>query len=62
MTALRGRPILTWALSAAPSAACAPLLPMVTRALPLLLLFMTFLFINAEVWQVASRWTAGCSG
>ncbi len=30
------------------------LLPLVTRALPLLLLFMTFLFINTEVWQVAS--------
>ena len=27
---------------------------MVTRALPLLLLFITFLFINAEVWQVAA--------
>lgn len=26
---------------------------MITRALPLLLLFTTFLFINAEVWQVA---------
>lgn len=26
---------------------------MLTRALPLLLLFTTFLFINAEVWQVA---------
>ena len=25
------------------------------RALPLLLLFVTFLFINAEVWQMASR-------
>lgn len=40
------------------------LLPLVTRALPLLLLFMTFLFINTEVWQVASSlspdllWTA----
>ena len=33
---------------------------MVTRALPLLLLFITFLFINTEVWQVApTRWTAG---
>lgn len=31
------------------------LFPLVTRALPLLLLFITFLFINAEVWQVASR-------
>ncbi len=30
------------------------LFPMVTRALPLLLLFMTFLFINAEVWQVSA--------
>ena len=30
------------------------LFPLVTRALPLLLLFVTFLFINAEVWQVAS--------
>ena len=28
--------------------------PLLTRALPLLLLFITFLFINAEVWQVAS--------
>ncbi|MGB0113600.1 MAG: hypothetical protein WBP59_10300 [Ilumatobacteraceae bacterium] len=27
--------------------------PLVARALPLLLLFNTFLFINAEVWQVA---------
>jgi hypothetical protein len=30
------------------------LLPLVARALPLLLLFMTFLFINTEVWQVCS--------
>ena len=30
------------------------LMPLVTRALPLLLLFVTFLFINTEVWQVAS--------
>jgi hypothetical protein len=30
------------------------LFPLVTRALPLLLLFITFLFINAEVWEVAS--------
>ena len=27
------------------------------RALPLLLLFTTFLFINAEVWQVAGTLT-----
>ena len=31
------------------------LFPLVTRALPLLLLFITFLFINTEVWQVASN-------
>jgi hypothetical protein len=30
------------------------MLPLVTRALPPLLLFMTFFFINTEVWQVAS--------
>ncbi len=35
------------------------LFPMVTRALPLLLLFMTFLFINAEVWQVAATLDGG---
>jgi len=28
--------------------------PLATRALPFLLLFITFLFINTEVWQVAS--------
>lgn len=33
------------------------LLPLVTRALPLLLLAVTFLFINAEVWQVAALMT-----
>ena len=30
------------------------LFPLLTRALPLLLLAVTFLFINAEVWQVAA--------
>lgn len=30
------------------------LFPLVTRTLPFLLLFITFLFINTEVWQVAS--------
>lgn len=30
------------------------LFPLVTRALPLLLLFITFLFINAEVWEVSA--------
>ncbi len=35
------------------------LFPMITRALPLLLVFMTFLFINAEVWQVAATLDGG---
>jgi hypothetical protein len=30
------------------------LFPLVTRALPMLLLFTTFLFINTEVWQVSA--------
>ncbi len=29
-------------------------MPLLTRALPMLLLFITFLFINTEVWQVAA--------
>jgi len=35
------------------------MVPLAARALPLLLLFMTFLFINTEVWQVASRLGGG---
>lgn len=35
------------------------LVPLVTRALPMLLLFITFLFINTEVWQVASALEGG---
>jgi hypothetical protein len=38
------------------------LLPLATRALPMLLLFMTFLFINTEVWQVASSLDGGVLG
>lgn len=33
--------------------------PLVTRALPLLMLFITFLFINTEVWMVADSLDAG---
>ena len=32
-------------------------LNLIVRALPLLLLFMTFLFVNAEVWEVAGTLT-----
>lgn len=35
------------------------LVPLLTRALPMLLLFITFLFINTEVWQVASALHGG---
>ncbi len=34
-------------------------MPLATRALPMLLLFITFLFINTEVWQVASALKGG---
>lgn len=53
LTALRARPILGWALRRT-RGSLRQLLPMVTRALPLLLLFVTFLFINAEVWQLSA--------
>jgi hypothetical protein len=54
LTTLRARPIVTWAASRTLNSL--PLLvPLVTRALPLLLLFITFLFINAEVWEVSAR-------
>ncbi len=58
VTALRARPIVTWAVTRTLSA-LPQLLPMATRALPLLLLFVTFLFINAEVWQVAASLDGG---
>jgi len=58
VTALRGRPILTWAIQRT-LGSLHLLLPMVTRALPLLLLFVTFLFINAEAWQLASNLDGG---
>ena len=53
LTALRGWGIARWAARRA-LGDLGLLVPLVTRALPLLLLFTTFLFINTEVWQVAS--------
>jgi hypothetical protein len=53
LTALRARPILTYALGQT-GASLGRLVPMATRALPLLLVFMTFLFINAEVWMMSA--------
>ncbi|MFC4786665.1 hypothetical protein ACT8ZV_19475 [Nocardioides sp. MAHUQ-72] len=58
LTALHAAPIVRWALTRT-FGSLRTLLPMTTRALPLLLLFITFLFINTEVWQVASNLTAG---
>lgn len=46
-------PIARWALSRT-FRELTSLFRLVTRALPMLLLFTTFLFINTEVWQVAS--------
>ena len=46
-------PIARWAL-ARTFAEISSLFRLVTRALPMLLLFTTFLFINTEVWQVSS--------
>jgi hypothetical protein len=52
-TALRARPILNWALGRTFSS-LRLLLSTASRALPLLLVFVTFLFINAEAWQMTS--------
>jgi hypothetical protein len=48
--------LLRWAIQRT-FAQLALLFNVVVRALPLLLLFTTFLFINAEVWQVAGTLT-----
>ncbi|MFT4081980.1 MAG: hypothetical protein QM638_05295 [Nocardioides sp.] len=53
LTAVRARRIVTWALARTADSLRA-VLPMTTRALPLLLLFVAFLFINTEVWQVCA--------
>ena len=55
---LHAGPIVRWALSRT-WGSLRTLLPMTTRALPLLLLFITFLFINTEVWQVGSNLGVG---
>ncbi len=56
--ALRLRTVLRWGVGYT-FRSLGLLVPLVTRALPLLLLFITFLFINAEVWQVASGMSRG---
>ncbi len=57
-TVLRAWAIARWAV-ARTFASLGLLFPLVTRALPLLLLFVTFLFINAEVWQVSAELDGG---
>lgn len=56
--ALQFRLIAAWALGHALSS-LELLFPLATRALPMLLLFITFLFINTEVWMVASALDGG---
>lgn len=58
LLALRASAIAGWALRRA-FRSLGLLLPLATRALPMLLLFVTFLFINTEVWQVASALHGG---
>jgi hypothetical protein len=58
LVVLRMHDIAGWALKRA-FASLGLLFPLATRALPMLLLFVTFLFINTEVWQVTSAMDAG---
>lgn len=58
LTALRFRPILAWSLSRT-TGTLVRLLPNMSRALPLLLVFVTFLFINAEAWQMTANLSPG---
>lgn len=54
VTALHARPILTFALSRT-LGSLRFIAPMASRALPLLLVFVTFLFVNAEAWEMTSN-------
>ena len=58
LTALHASQIVRWGL-ARTLGSLRFLLPMTTRALPLLLLAITFLFINTEMWQVGGNLTVG---
>jgi hypothetical protein len=61
LRALRAGTIAEWAASRA-FGSLGLLVPLATRALPMLLLFITFLFINTEVWQVADALSPGVLG
>ncbi|QWC85371.1 hypothetical protein KLP28_00860 [Nocardioidaceae bacterium] len=58
LTSLRARPIVTWA-GRRIIGSIRQLIPTITRALPLLLVFVTFLFVNAEVWQLSANLDGG---
>lgn len=53
-TALHARPILGFALSRT-LGSVRFIAPMASRALPLLLVFVTFLFVNAEAWEMTTN-------
>ena len=54
VSALHAGPIVGFALSST-LGSVRLLLPMASRALPLLLVFVTFLFINAEAWEMTTE-------
>lgn len=58
LTALHASAIVGWGLSRT-LVTLRRLLPTTTRALPLLLLAITFLFINTEMWQVGANLSVG---
>lgn len=58
LTTLQARPIVTWAIGRT-FGSLKLLVPMASRALPLLLVFVTFLFINAEAWQMTANLKPG---
>jgi len=58
LVSLHLQPILRWAVRQT-FGSLGWVFPLITRALPLLLLFVTFLFINTEVWQVSSSLDRG---
>jgi hypothetical protein len=61
LRALQTAAITRWAAGRAFSS-LGLLVPLVTRALPMLLLFITFFFINTEIWQVADALSYGVLG
>ncbi len=61
LRALQTAAITRWAAGRA-FASLGLLVPLVTRALPMLLLFVTFFFINTEIWQVADALEWGVLG